>query len=148
MVEIEVDEPTVHIRAPRVNPRQGTAVRCEGMSIGYPDHVVADGINLEIEHGDRAAIVGDNGQGKTTLLRSLVHSLDLLGGTMNGPPNQHFRELGFAGVGGNPRRADFTSPACRSGRVLGPGSGLTRWSVSRDHVRFCLIASIPPLVPQ
>jgi ATP-binding cassette subfamily F protein 3 len=81
-VEIEVDEPTVHIRAPRVNPRQGTAVRCEGMSIGYPGHVVADGINLEIEHGDRAAIVGDNGQGKTTLLRSLVYSLDLLGGTM------------------------------------------------------------------
>lgn len=81
-VEIQVDEPTVHIRAPRVDPRQGTAVRCEGMAIGYPDHVVADGINLEIEHGDRAAIVGDNGQGKTTLLRSLVHSLDLRGGTM------------------------------------------------------------------
>jgi len=81
-VEIQVDEPTVHIRAPRVDPRQGTAVRCEGMAIGYPDHVVADGINLEIEHGDRAALVGDNGQGKTTLLRSLVHSLDLRGGRM------------------------------------------------------------------
>ena len=70
-VEITVDEPTVHIRAPRVNPRQGTAVRCEQLAIGYPDHVVADAINLEIEHGDRAAIVGDNGQGKTTLLRTL-----------------------------------------------------------------------------
>jgi ATP-binding cassette subfamily F protein 3 len=81
-VEIEVDEPTVHIRAPRVNPRQGTAVRCEGLAIGYPNHVVADGINLEIEHGDRAAIVGDNGQGKTTLLRTLVHSLDPMGGTL------------------------------------------------------------------
>ncbi len=81
-VEIEVDEPTVHIRAPRVEPRQGTAVRCEGLSMGYPDHVVADGINLEIEHGDRAAIVGDNGQGKTTLLRTLVYSLDPLAGRL------------------------------------------------------------------
>lgn len=80
--EIEVDEPTVHIRAPRVEPRQGTAVRCEKLAIGYPDHVVADEITLEIEHGDRAAIVGDNGQGKTTLLRTLVHSLDSLGGSM------------------------------------------------------------------
>lgn len=80
--EIEVDEPTVRITAPRVQPRQGTAVRCEGLAIGYPDHVVASGINLEIEHGDRAAIVGDNGQGKTTLLRSLVHSLEPLDGTI------------------------------------------------------------------
>jgi ATP-binding cassette subfamily F protein 3 len=80
--EIEVDEPTVRIRAPRVEPRQGTAVRCENLSIGYPDHVVASNINLEIEHGERAAIVGDNGQGKTTLLRSLVHSLPPLTGSV------------------------------------------------------------------
>ncbi len=81
-VELEVDEPTVHIRAPRVEPRQGTAVRCEDLSIGYPDHVVADNIQLEIEHGHRVAIVGDNGQGKTTMLRSLVYSLDPLAGTV------------------------------------------------------------------
>ncbi len=81
-VELEIDEPTVRIRAPRVEPRQGTAVRCEAVAIGYGDHVVADRINLEIEHGDRAAIVGDNGQGKTTLLRTLVHSLDTLAGTL------------------------------------------------------------------
>ncbi|MEM8666307.1 MAG: ABC-F family ATP-binding cassette domain-containing protein [Planctomycetota bacterium] len=81
-VEMEVDEPTVHIRAPRVEPRRGTAVRCEGLAIGYTDHVVADSIGLEIEHGERAAIVGDNGQGKTTLLRTLVHSLDPLTGSV------------------------------------------------------------------
>ena len=80
--EIEVDEPTVRIRAPRVEPRQGTAVRCDDLSIGYPDHVVASGIMLEIEHGERAAIVGDNGQGKTTLLRSLVYSLEPLAGSI------------------------------------------------------------------
>lgn len=80
--EIAVDEPTVHIRAPRVQPRQGTAVRCDGLAIGYPDHRVAENISLEIEHGQRAAIVGDNGQGKTTLLRTLVHSLDPLEGNM------------------------------------------------------------------
>ena len=78
--EIQVDEPTAHIRAPRVEPRQGPAVRCLDLKIGYPDHQVAKEINLEIEHGQRAAIVGDNGEGKTTLLRTLVHSLDPLDG--------------------------------------------------------------------
>ncbi|NND98724.1 MAG: ABC-F family ATP-binding cassette domain-containing protein [Pirellulaceae bacterium] len=80
--ELETDEPTVHIRAPRVESKNGTAVRCEGLAIGYPDHQVADNINLEIEHGQRAAIVGDNGQGKTTMLRTLVYSLDPLAGTI------------------------------------------------------------------
>lgn len=80
--EVEVDEATVHIRAPRVQPRQGTAVRCTDMAIGYPDRCVAKDIVLEIEHGQRAAIVGDNGQGKTTLLRTLVGSLPVLSGTM------------------------------------------------------------------
>ncbi len=80
--ELEVDEPTVHIRAPRVERKNGTAMRCESLAIGYPGHRVADNIQLEIEHGQRAAIVGDNGQGKTTLLRTLVYSLDPLEGTM------------------------------------------------------------------
>ncbi len=80
--EISVDEPTVFIRAPKVDPRSGTVIRCNELSIGYPDHEVATGIQLELEHGDRAAIVGDNGQGKTTLLRTLVHSLDPLSGNL------------------------------------------------------------------
>ncbi len=78
--EIATNEATANIRAPVVTPRQGTVLRCEDLTIGYSDHSVASNINIEIEHGQRAAIVGDNGQGKTTLLRSLVGSLDLLGG--------------------------------------------------------------------
>ena len=79
-VEIALDEPTANIRAPIVNPRQGPAVRCNELSIGYADRIVAKGIGVEIEHGQRAAIVGDNGQGKTTLLRTLVNSLEPLAG--------------------------------------------------------------------
>jgi len=74
-VDIETDLPTVQIKAPVVEPRQGPALLCMDLSIGYPDHVVAKGIDLEVEHRQRAAIVGDNGQGKTTLLRTMVDSL-------------------------------------------------------------------------
>ncbi|MEO1618916.1 MAG: ABC-F family ATP-binding cassette domain-containing protein [Planctomycetota bacterium] len=89
--ELEVDEPTVHIRAPRVNARQGTLMRCSELAIGYPDHTVAKNITLEIEHGQRAAIVGDNGQGKTTLLRTLVGSLEPIEGDIKWG---HATELG------------------------------------------------------
>jgi ATP-binding cassette subfamily F protein 3 len=35
---------------------------------------------VEIEHGSRAGVVGDNGQGKTTFLRTICQSLDPLAG--------------------------------------------------------------------
>lgn len=81
-VDIVEDMPTASIRAPIVRPRQGPAVRLEDLSIGYPDHTVATNINLEIEHGGRTAIVGDNGQGKTTLLRTVVESLQPRAGNL------------------------------------------------------------------
>src|SRR5688572_14868410 len=79
-VEIATDEPTANIHAPVVEPRKGPALRCRGLAIGYPERKVADDIDLEIDHGWRAAIVGDNGQGKTTLLRTIVDSLEPLAG--------------------------------------------------------------------
>lgn len=79
-VEIDTDEPTAYIRAPLVEPRKGPALRCRGLAIGYPERQVAADIDLEIDHGWRAAIVGDNGQGKTTFLRSVVDSLEPLAG--------------------------------------------------------------------
>jgi ATP-binding cassette subfamily F protein 3 len=80
--EIPVDAPTAAIRCPEIAPRRGAAVRCRDLAIGYPDHTVADAIGVEIVHGTRAAIVGDNGQGKTTFLRTLVGSLPPLAGDL------------------------------------------------------------------
>ena len=80
LADVAADEPTACVRAPIVEPRNGAAFRCRDLAIGYPDRRVADGITLEIDHGSRAAIVGDNGQGKTTFLRSVVDSLKPLAG--------------------------------------------------------------------
>jgi ATP-binding cassette subfamily F protein 3 len=79
-VEIETDEPTANIRAPRVERRSGTALRCRDLAIGYPGRQIASDVQLEIDHGSRAAVVGDNGQGKTTFLRTIVESLRPLSG--------------------------------------------------------------------
>lgn len=78
--EIVGAESTANIRPPQVEPRKGNALRCINLAIGYPDRQIASDINLEIEHGSRAAIVGDNGQGKTTFLRTIVDSLPPLAG--------------------------------------------------------------------
>ena len=84
--DVETAAPTAAIRCPAVSPRQGPAVRCRDLAIGYPAtgetpaRTIAAGIDLEIVHGSRAAIVGDNGQGKTTFLRTLVGSLAPLAG--------------------------------------------------------------------
>ncbi len=78
--DIATDEPTAYILAPIVEPRQGPAVRCKNLTIGYPERQVAIGIDVEIDHGSRAVIVGDNGQGKTTFLRTVVDSLKPLAG--------------------------------------------------------------------
>ncbi|MBY0512835.1 MAG: ABC-F family ATP-binding cassette domain-containing protein [Gemmataceae bacterium] len=79
-VEVAGDEPTASIRAPRVDRRSGVALRCRDLAIGYPDRRIAADVQLEVDHGTRAAVVGDNGQGKTTFLRTVVDSLKPLAG--------------------------------------------------------------------
>ncbi|MCZ7649553.1 MAG: ABC-F family ATP-binding cassette domain-containing protein [Planctomycetota bacterium] len=74
-IEIESDEATAYVRVPQVEKRHGVALRARGLDVGYPERTIAKGIDLEIHHGERVVVVGDNGEGKTTLLRSLVGSL-------------------------------------------------------------------------
>lgn len=78
--DIASNEPTARIRPPRVEPRKGYALRCKDLVIGYPERQIASDVQLEIDHGSRAAVVGDNGQGKTTFLRTVVDSLKPLSG--------------------------------------------------------------------
>src|SRR5271154_3047773 len=52
-VEIAGEEPTVNIRAPRVEPRRGPALRCIDVAMGYPERQIASAITIEVEHGAR-----------------------------------------------------------------------------------------------
>ncbi len=76
------DARVVRLRFPEIEVRRGTAVRCTNMTIGYPDCDIATDINLEIDHGERVVIIGDNGQGKTTFVRSITDSLPAKSGSM------------------------------------------------------------------
>jgi ATP-binding cassette subfamily F protein 3 len=80
LIEVEGPESEVRFRFPNIEPRQGVAARTRDLAIGYPDHTVARGVHLEVDHSSRAGVVGDNGQGKTTFLRTLCGSLRPLDG--------------------------------------------------------------------
>jgi ATP-binding cassette subfamily F protein 3 len=66
---------TVSIKIPEVEKKAGVALSCEELSVGYPDKLVASRINLDIERGSKVAVLGDNGQGKTTFLRTIAGDL-------------------------------------------------------------------------
>jgi ATP-binding cassette subfamily F protein 3 len=79
---VQGEEASVQFSFPVVDPRQGCALRTEQLVIGYPEHEVANRIQLEIDHGTRVGIVGDNGQGKTTFLRTICDSIAPIGGKL------------------------------------------------------------------
>jgi len=70
----------VRIKIPNVEKRNSTAFLCNNLSIGYPDHLVASRIEMEFNQGAHVAILGDNGQGKTTFMRTIANDLPTKGG--------------------------------------------------------------------
>ncbi len=72
---------TVKIRIPAVDHRKQFAVRTLRLAIGYGDHVVANDINFEIDRGQRVAILGENGRGKSTLMKTLAGHIEKLDGS-------------------------------------------------------------------
>lgn len=67
--------------------RLPTAAECadrvlimEDLTIGYGQKVLAKGINLTLRRGEKAALLGANGTGKTTLLRTILGEIAPLKG--------------------------------------------------------------------
>jgi len=53
-----------------------TALEVDGLTKGYGDLTLFKGLNMRVDVGERIAIIGQNGIGKSTLLRCLVHDLE------------------------------------------------------------------------
>ncbi len=57
-------------------------IATESVSVGYDDVPVLSKLNLRIDQDDRIALLGKNGQGKSTLSKLLSGRLDAMGGQM------------------------------------------------------------------
>ena len=58
------------------------AVELTKLSAGYDDEVVFKDLSIIIEAGEKVAIIGPNGIGKTTLLKTLVGHVTPLSGAL------------------------------------------------------------------
>jgi ATP-binding cassette subfamily F protein 3 len=72
---IEVDDEdltAIHVRFPPA-PRSGTiVVETESLVKRYGEKTILDGVDIKIHRGERAAFVGKNGEGKSTLAKIIM----------------------------------------------------------------------------
>jgi cobalt/nickel transport system ATP-binding protein len=72
------------------------ALRLVCPSVGYPGSVALSGVDISIRRGERVALLGGNGTGKTALLRTIVGLLPAPGGSV---------QIAGQSVAGAPARA-------------------------------------------
>ena len=80
-VEIdETDNVTLTVKFPPA-PRSGDIVfKGKDLTVGYPEKVVFRNAEIEVRRGEKVALIGRNGEGKTTLMRLIMGELQPISG--------------------------------------------------------------------
>ncbi len=69
---------------------------CRDVAIGYDNHVLINNINFEVNEGDYICIIGENGVGKSTLMKTLINLKKPISGQVimsNNISRKHFGYL-------------------------------------------------------
>ena len=75
----EVDSSSLRLRFPP-SPRSGDyPVKVENMSKSYGDQVIFKQANMSIRRGEKVSFVGQNGQGKSTMIKAIMGQIDFEG---------------------------------------------------------------------
>ncbi|MCH5177543.1 MAG: ABC-F family ATP-binding cassette domain-containing protein [Prevotellaceae bacterium] len=75
-VEIdEVDTSRLHLKFPPCERSGDYPVLCDEVGKRYGDHQVLSGVNLTIRRGEKVAFVGNNGEGKSTLVKCIMDEI-------------------------------------------------------------------------
>lgn len=47
-------------------------LKCENLTLGYDDAILVENLSFEVNSGDYLCIVGENGVGKSTLMKTIL----------------------------------------------------------------------------
>jgi len=80
-----IDDHTVPFSFPKPDPLSSPLIALEDASAGYGDKTVLRDLNLRIDMDDRIALLGANGNGKSTFAKVLARKLGLMTGKLRTP---------------------------------------------------------------
>ena len=75
-------ESQFHFEFPAPKKMPHTLIRMEDVAVGYGDRELVGNLNLSIESGDRVALLGMNGTGKSTLVKLVAGEHPPMSGTL------------------------------------------------------------------
>jgi ATP-binding cassette subfamily F protein 3 len=79
-IEVPEDERTIHFTFPQPKPSGRIVAEFKNVSKSYGEKHVLHDVNFTIERGERIALVGVNGAGKSTMIKMLAQSEPATGG--------------------------------------------------------------------
>ncbi|MBQ9234331.1 MAG: metal ABC transporter ATP-binding protein [Lachnospiraceae bacterium] len=68
---------------------------CKDLTLGYENNALVEGLNFEVKKGDYLCIVGENGTGKSTLMRTILHLQKPMGGSIEYGDGLKSTEIGY-----------------------------------------------------
>lgn len=70
-------------------------LECKDITLGYENRIVAENINFSIEKGDYLCIVGENGTGKSTLVKTLLGLINPIQGRVAVNVGKSIKGIGY-----------------------------------------------------
>ena len=85
----ETDDAKLNLRFPPAARSGDVVFKGADLTVGYPQKVVFRDADVEIKRGEKVALIGRNGEGKTTLMRVIMGELEPLSGEAKVGHNVH-----------------------------------------------------------
>lgn len=70
-------------------------IECKNVTLGYENRIVAKNVNFSINQGDYLCIVGENGTGKSTLIKTLLGLISPLQGKISINAEKSKKGIGY-----------------------------------------------------
>lgn len=79
-LEAPVENESFSLRLPKAPESAERVLILEHLKVGYGDNVLTKDVDLVLRRGEKVGLIGPNGSGKTTMLRTILGGIPALGG--------------------------------------------------------------------